>query len=105
MTAIIWILRFVVFAVLILFAIQNTALVNLKLAADYQWEAPLVVILLVFFAAGTLLGMLALAGKVFQQGREISRLKREVERAEMARVENLLQAPSPDRDKTLDGAV
>lgn len=73
MTAIIWILRFVVFAVLILFAIQNTELVNLKLAADYQWEAPLVVVLLIFFAAGTFLGMLALVGKLYRQGREITR--------------------------------
>lgn len=94
MTAIIWILRFVVFAVLILFAIQNTAPVNLKLAADYQWEAPLVVVLLVFFAAGTFLGMLALVGKLYRQNREIARLQREVERAEIARVEKLMQAPA-----------
>ena len=94
MTAIIWILRIVVFAVLILFAIQNTELVHLKLAADYQWEAPLVVVLLIFFAAGTFLGMLALVGKLYRQGREITRLKRELERAEMARVESLLHAPA-----------
>ena len=51
-------------------------------------------VLLIFFAAGTFLGMLALVGKLYRQGREITRLKRELERAEMARVESLLHAPA-----------
>ena len=51
-------------------------------------------LLLIFFAAGTFLGMLALVGKLYRQGREITRLKRELERSEMARVESLLHAPA-----------
>ena len=44
----------------------------------YKWQTSLVVIMLLFFAAGTVVGMLAVLGNVLRQRREISALKREL---------------------------
>ena len=70
-------LRFIIFFVLLAFALRNTQPVSLQLILDHAWEAPLVIVLLVFFASGAILGILSVVGVVFRQRREISRLKRE----------------------------
>lgn len=84
MTALTWFLRFIIFAFLVVFAVQNTAPVTLNLVLDYQWQTPLVILLLVFFAGGAILGVLSLVGVVFRQRRELSRLRRAADKAEPA---------------------
>ncbi|WP_341743382.1 LapA family protein [Azonexus hydrophilus] len=84
MTALTWFLRFIIFAFLVVFAVQNTAPVTLNLVLDYQWQTPLVILLLVFFAGGAILGVLSLVGVVFRQRRELSRLRRAAGQAESA---------------------
>lgn len=88
MTALTWFLRFIIFSFLVVFAIQNTAPVTLTLALGYQWQAPLVILLLAFFGGGAVIGLLSLIGPVFRQRREIARLKRSLAKAE--------QPPLPD---------
>lgn len=75
MTILTWVLRLIIFAILLAFAIQNTDPVSLRFFADYAWQAPLVVVLLIFFAVGFVFGVLALLGIIYRQRREISRLK------------------------------
>lgn len=93
MTALTWFLRFIIFSFLVVFAIQNTAPVTLTLVLDYQWQAPLVILLLAFFAGGAILGVLSLVGPVFRQRREIARLKRTLAKAEHAPVPELPPQP------------
>ena len=76
MTAITWAIRLLVFSVLVVFAVQNTNPVILKLLPGQAWEAPLVIVLLLFFVGGALLGVLSLLAVVFRQRREIARLQR-----------------------------
>ena len=78
MTALTWALRFIIISFLIVFAIQNTELVILRVMPGYFWEAPLVVVLLAFFAAGAVLGVLSVLGIIYRQRREVVRLKREL---------------------------
>ena len=78
MTALTWAIRLIIFSFLLVFAIRNTQPTMLRFVLDYAWEAPLVIILLAFFAGGALLGVLSVLGVIFRQRREISRLKREV---------------------------
>ena len=78
MTALTWALRFIIVSFLIVFAIQNTELVILRVMPGYFWEAPLVVVLLAFFAAGAVLGVLSVLGIIYRQRREVVRLKREM---------------------------
>ena len=77
MTALTWAIRLIIFSFLLVFAIRNTQPTMLRFVLDYAWEAPLVIILLAFFAGGALLGVLSVLGVIFRQRREISRLKRE----------------------------
>lgn len=73
-----WFFRIVVFLLLFGFAIKNTDTATLRYFYGYEWQAPLVLILLVFFGAGVAVGMAACAGAIFRQRREISGLKREL---------------------------
>jgi uncharacterized membrane protein YciS (DUF1049 family) len=60
----------------------------------YQWQASLVVALLVFFVFGVVVGMLALLGKLLQQRRELSRLERELRlKTTLAEVEQMQRSP------------
>ena len=77
MTALTWAVRLIIFSFLLVFAIRNTQLTTLRFILDSAWEAPLVIILLAFFAGGAVLGALSVVGVIFRQRREIARLKRE----------------------------
>ena len=63
---------------LLALAVKNTDTATLRLYFDVAWQAPLVVVmLLAFFAAGALFGLLAALGALLRQRREIGRLRRE----------------------------
>jgi len=73
-----WTLRIVLFLALFLLALKNTDPVSLRLYFDQVWQAPLILVLLVFFVAGAAIGVLATLATVFRQRREIGRLQREL---------------------------
>ncbi|CAG0940314.1 hypothetical protein GALLN_00909 [Gallionellaceae bacterium] len=73
-----WLLRIVIFLILLGFAVKNDQPVVLRYFLGYEWQASLVVILLLFFAVGVGVGMLALLGNVFRQRKEIAALNREL---------------------------
>ncbi len=71
-----WAIRLVLFVVLLAFAARNTEPVTLRFYFDLAWQAPLVALLLAFFAAGAVLGLIAMSGTYLAQRREIARLQR-----------------------------
>jgi putative membrane protein len=73
-----WAIRLVVFVLLIAFAAKNVEPVTLRFYFDLALQAPLVVLLFVFFALGALFGVLALVGTLLRQRREISLLKKRI---------------------------
>ena len=73
-----WTLRIILFLALFLLALKNTDTVVLRLYFDQVWQAPLILVLLVFFAAGAAMGVIATLATVFRQRREIARLRREM---------------------------
>ncbi len=73
-----WLLRIFLFLVLLGFAVKNDQPVVLRYFFGYEWQASLVVALLLFFAMGVGIGILALLGNIFRQRREIAALKREL---------------------------
>ncbi|MGB7503422.1 MAG: LapA family protein [Azonexus sp.] len=83
MTALTWAIRLIIFSFLLVFAIRNTQLTTLRFILDYAWEAPLVIVLLAFFAGGAILGVLSVVGVIFRQRRDIARLKREVAKPQL----------------------
>lgn len=84
MRALLWGCRIVIFLFLFAFALKNTELVSVRFFFDSFWQAPLVIIVLAFFVAGTVLGVLSLLGVVFRLRREVSRLKREASQSSMS---------------------
>src|SRR4030067_2614856 len=73
-----WLLRAALFIVLLGFAVKNDQPVTLRYFFGYEWQSSLVIVLLIFFAAGTAVGALAMLASVLRQRREIARLKRDV---------------------------
>jgi len=61
---------------LLAFALKNTEPVSVSFFFDTSWQAPLIIVVLAFFAGGVALGILALLGTLFGLRREVSRLKR-----------------------------
>jgi uncharacterized integral membrane protein len=73
-----WFLRAVLFLILLGFAMKNDQIVVLHYFFGYEWQTSLILILLLFFAVGVSVGVLAVLGNIFRQRREISTLKREL---------------------------
>ena len=72
-----WTIRLVLFVLLAAFAAKNVEPVALRFYFDLSLQAPLIVLLLAFFAGGALFGVLALLGTLLRQRREISSFKRQ----------------------------
>ncbi len=75
-----WLLRAILFLILFGFAVKNDQPVVLRYFFGYEWQASLVLILLLFFAVGTGVGALSVLGNIFRQRREIAMLKRELDK-------------------------
>jgi len=73
-----WLLRTVIFFVLLGFAVKNDQLVLLHFFFGYQWPISLVLILLLFFAIGVGIGVLAMLGNLFRHRAEIAALQKEL---------------------------
>ncbi|MGC2520053.1 MAG: LapA family protein [Burkholderiales bacterium] len=73
-----WSLRAALFAALFLFAVRNTDPVTLRFYFDQAWQMPLIAALLMFFAFGAALGVLACLSRLLRQRRQVVALKREL---------------------------
>ncbi|MFA9438094.1 lipopolysaccharide assembly protein LapA domain-containing protein [Uliginosibacterium sp. sgz301328] len=76
MKLIVWIFRIVLFLLLLAFAIKNDSVVAVRVFFGSEWMVPLIVVMLVMFAGGVLLGATATVATLFSQRREIRRLRR-----------------------------
>jgi uncharacterized integral membrane protein len=72
-----WIVMSVIFIALLFISLQNAEPVTLRAFSFYTWQAPLVFVVLIAFAAGVALGLLAAAVKVARLKRQVSRMRRE----------------------------
>jgi putative membrane protein len=77
MSVVRWIFIAAVFIVLLFISLQNAQSVTLQLFNIYSWQAPLVFVILIAFATGVALGLLASAIKVVRLKRQLARLRRE----------------------------
>jgi lipopolysaccharide assembly protein A len=93
-----WIFRAFLFLVALGFALTNQDIATLRFfgASNFEWRAPMVIFLLVFFAAGTVLGLIAVVPTLFRQRREIGRLRKQLtvaNKAQPAVLPPLVDAP------------
>ena len=73
-----WALRVLLFLLLFGFALKNTDPVIVRFYLGSRWEAPLAMVVLVFFGAGAAAGVIACLTYVYRQRREILQLRKEV---------------------------
>jgi lipopolysaccharide assembly protein A len=78
MRVVTWTIRLVVFILLLAFAAKNVEPVALRFYFDLALQAPLVLVLFGFFAAGVLFGVIAMVGTLLRQRRQIGLLKRQL---------------------------
>lgn len=62
MRLIIWLFRFVLFVLLISFVAKNFETVTLHYYLDYEYQLPLSIVLLIFFALGLVIGYFSFFG-------------------------------------------
>jgi putative membrane protein len=73
-----WLFKLGLFLAMMGFALSNTETATLRFFGipEFEWRAPMVVFLLIFFAAGALIGVIATMPLVLRQRRSIGRLER-----------------------------
>ena len=89
----------ILFIVFFGFALKNTQEVSLRFFLDYELHGPLVILLLGFFAAGAILGVLAMMPMVFRHRRDVTRHKKllgTLQKEQDAQVLARAQGPRPD---------
>jgi putative membrane protein len=77
MRVLLWAFRVFIFLFLFAFSLKNTDPVSLHFLFETVWQAPLVIVMLAFFAGGAVLGVLSLLGTVLRLRRQVTRLRRE----------------------------
>jgi len=91
MRYLVWILRLVVFVVVLMFALKNTGPVDVRFFADHVVTGvPLIVVMLAVFVLGVIFGFLVAAPSIMRRRREAARLRRE-----LARLEEKIRQPNP----------
>jgi lipopolysaccharide assembly protein A len=73
--ALVWLLRLVIFVMLFGLGIKNSEPVELRFFLDLGWQAPLSLVLLVVFSAGTIIGLAAALATWTRQRRELAELR------------------------------
>lgn len=78
-----WAVKLAVFAVVVLFAYKNMAPVDVQFLGSTQFVGvPLVVVMLVAFVLGTVLGVFLMLPSTWRRRREAGRLKRDLQKAQ-----------------------
>ena len=77
MSVLIWILRGILFVMLLGLAIKNSGDVELRFFFDASWHAPLSLVVLVSVVFGAVIGLLVMLPQIIRQRRSIGTLKRQ----------------------------
>ncbi len=80
-----WLVGLVVFAGLLLLALQNAEPVTLHVYDGVGWQTPLIFLLLIVFAAGVAAGLLAGSIRSIRLKRQLARLRHQQRRAPVTR--------------------
>jgi uncharacterized integral membrane protein len=78
MRILMWIFKFLLFVLVLTFAVMNTDTVTLRYFLGWEWQSPLIFVLLITFCAGIALGLTVGLGQILKQRREITALGRKL---------------------------
>lgn len=74
MRILVWVFRALIFFTLFAFALNNQQIASVRWFFGVEWHAPMVIVVLVVFAAGCALGVLAMVPSWWRHRREALRL-------------------------------
>lgn len=86
MRYLVWGLKLAVFILLLMLAMQNSQPVSLNLLLGEAWQAPLILLLLVFFAVGAAFGLTAGFTYSLKLRRQLTALKKELRAKQQGQV-------------------
>jgi lipopolysaccharide assembly protein A len=75
MKVLVWLVRGIIFIALFGLAVKNSGPVDLRFFLGGAWQAPLSVVIVVAFAAGSVIGLTATLATLVRQGRELRHLR------------------------------
>jgi uncharacterized integral membrane protein len=81
MKLIVWLVRALVFVLLLILALANTQSATLNFLAGYAWQAPLILIGLAFFGVGLVAGLVSALPAMVRLKLENGRLRRDLRNA------------------------
>lgn len=97
MRYLVWALRLIVFVVVLMFALKNTAPVAVEFFGDFAISSvPLIVVMLTTFVLGALFGLLLTVPASIRRRREATRLRKELDRIQAANQPEQSGQLSPD---------
>ena len=73
------ILAAILFVLFFGFALKNAHEVSMHFYFGYQWDTPLALLLLAFFAAGAILGILTMTPTIFRKRRALNKCRKDLE--------------------------
>ncbi|WP_367394941.1 lipopolysaccharide assembly LapA domain-containing protein [Cupriavidus sp. Agwp_2] len=79
-----WIVRIVVFVLLFVLALRNTADASLQLFFNAVWHAPLILILFAAFVLGAVAALASVAPGLMRQRMELAKLRRALTQVQAA---------------------
>ena len=85
MKALIWLLRIAVFVALFGLAVKNSGTVHLRFYFERNVDVPVSLVLLGTFVLGVVIGVSVAVTTLLQQRRELGRMRRSGDKAEMAK--------------------
>jgi uncharacterized integral membrane protein len=91
-----WLIWAALFVVLFLVGIKNADPVTLKFFFNLEWSMPLILLLLITFAGGAILGLIACLPPLVRQRREIGGLKKEMSVRTLEQSREPTPPPAPD---------
>lgn len=100
MRYVVWLLRLIIFIVLLGFALQNTELVTLNVFSGYYWRAPLIFIVLACFIAGIIFGVGASLSYMIALRRKLIVARKKLKEKTLESTSNTVSQPifEPPRD-------
>jgi len=69
-------LKILLFVFLLGFAVKNSEIVTLHYFLGYEWQTPMALVILVSFAIGLVVGLLACSWRLLRNHRELRQLRR-----------------------------
>lgn len=91
------ILKLGLFVLVLTFALRNTDAVTVRYYLGWEWQSPLIFVLLIAFCAGIVLGVAAALPRMFRQRREIAALRRQLSKIDHGVTEGTEQPAQPVR--------